>query len=262
MIKKLSTATFLLVLLCLTMVGRAWAQTRIPGVVSGNTFTYDVSASWSSSDPSASIPADLLDTNKTEYYRVTIVAVSGAEITTQSLWHFTNGTETSTMGTINVETGISSGGFWAIVAGGLSVNDLLHPSGQDRITVNGTVIWNYTGGARETNHLMLTIQDSDSGGNYVEHVDYYFDRQTGMLVQLSDTKVYSNPTTTITRFWKIKESNVWVVPGSTSTQSPQPTSTQKSESTSSFPIIYYAIAAIAIITPIVIAVIVLKRRSR
>jgi hypothetical protein len=33
-----------------------------------------------------------------------------------------------------------------------------------------------------------------------------------MLVQLNDAKVYSSPTKTVTRFWKITESNVWVVP--------------------------------------------------
>jgi len=216
MIKKLSIATFLLVLLCLTMVGRAWAQIRVPGVVQGNTFTYDVTAFWSSDDPSATIPAYLLEMNNTEYYRVTITAVaitgvSGAEITTQNVWHFKNGTETSTTGTINLETGISTGGFWAIVAGNLGVNDLLHPSGQNKITVNETVMRDYAGVERETNHLMLMFLRSDDG-NSVEHVDYYFDKQTGMLVQLNDVTSYTNPRKTVTIFWKIKDSNVWVVP--------------------------------------------------
>jgi hypothetical protein len=212
MTKKIITATFLLALLCVTMIGSVRAQTRIPGVFQGNTFTYDVNAFWSSNDPSAVAPADLLDINKTEYYRVTITAVSGAEITTQSVWHFTNGTETSTVGTINVETGVTNGGFWAIVAGNLGVNDRLHPSGSNYITVNETGTRDYLGGARETNHLILNLQGSDTGGDYVEYVDYYFDKITGMLVQLNDAKVYSSPTMTITTFWKIKDSNVWVVP--------------------------------------------------
>jgi hypothetical protein len=212
MTKKLLTATFLLVLLGFAMIGSVKAQTRIPGVYQGNVFTYDVTAYWSSNDQNAVVPADLLDINKTEYYQVTITAVSGSEITTQSVWHFTNGTETSTVGTINVETGAANGGFWTIVAGNLGVNDRLHPSGPNYITVNETVIWNYTGGARETNHLILTLQNSDASGDYMEYVDYYFDKQTGMLVQLNDATVYSNPTTTETRFWKIKDSNVWVVP--------------------------------------------------
>jgi hypothetical protein len=211
MIKKQSVTTFLLVLLCLTMVGNAWAQVRAPGVAQGNVFTYDVTSFWSSSDPNAAIPANLLDMNKTDYYQVTIAAVSGAVVTTQSLWHFTNGTETSATGTINVDTGVSNGGFWAIVAGNLGVNDILHPSGQDGITVNETVNRNYAGVARETNHLILTYQGNDDS-NFIEHVDYYFDKETGMLVQLSDAKVYSNPAETTTISWKIKDSNVWAVP--------------------------------------------------
>jgi hypothetical protein len=217
MIKKLSIATFLLVFLCLTMIGRAWAQTRLPGVVQGNTFTYDVTAFWSSDDPNATIPANLLEINNTEYYRVTITAVaitgvSGAEVTTQSLWHFKNGTETIAVVTINLETGTKTGeGFWAIVAGNLGVNDLLHPSGQDQITVNETIMRDYAGVERETNHLMLLYLGSD-GTNSVEHVDYYFDKQTGMLVQLNDITSYTNPSRTVTIFWKIKDSNVWIVP--------------------------------------------------
>jgi len=212
MTKKLCTVAFLAVLLCLTMIGSAWAQTRIPGVYQGNIFTYDVTAMWSSNDSNAVAPADVLDINKTEYYRVTIGAVSGAEITTQTVWHFTNGTETTTVGTINVETGITNNGFWAIVAGNLGVNDRLHPSGSNYITVNSTEMRDYLGGARETNKLTLTLTGSDAKGDYIEYVNYYFDKQTGMLVFLNDATVYSDPTTTVTKIWKIKESNVWVVP--------------------------------------------------
>jgi hypothetical protein len=213
MIKKLFVGTFLFALLCLTMVASAWAQIRVPGVVPGNEFTYELTSFWSSSDPSAAIPQNLLDMNKTDYYRVIISNVTGAVVTTQSLWHFTNGTETSTSGTINVDTGASSppGAFWAIVAGGLGANDLLHPGGTDGITVNETVNRNYTSVVRETDHFLLTYQGSDSS-NYIEHVDYYFDQETGMLVQLSDAKVYSSPAETVTIFWKIKDSNVWAVP--------------------------------------------------
>jgi hypothetical protein len=264
MMKKTAIAAFLLVLLFLTMIGTASAQTRLPGVFPGNTFTYDVSASWSSTDPNAAIPSDLLDINKTEYYRVTITSVVSADVSTQSVWRFTNGTEISLNGTINVETGISSGdigAFWAIVAGNLNVNDQVHPSGRDFITVNETATRNYTSGPRETNHLILSLSGSDTGGDYIEYVNYYFDKLTGMLVQLSDVKVYSNPSQTISKYWKIKDSNVGLIPEPTSTQGTQPTSTQGPQPTSDFTIIYIVIAAIAIIIPIGIFF-VLKRRNR
>jgi len=212
MTKKLWTAAFLSVFLCLTMIGSAWAQTRIPGVYQGNSFTYDVYATWSSSDPNAVPQASVLDINKTEYYRVIIGAVAGAEITTQNIWHFTNGTETTTTGTINVETGITNGGFWLIIAGNLVANDRVHPSGQTYFTINSTEMRDYLGGARETNKMVFTLSGSDATGDYIEYVNSYFDKQTGMLVFLNDAMVYSNPTTTVTKIWKIKESNVWIVP--------------------------------------------------
>jgi hypothetical protein len=213
MIKKLSIVTILLVLLCFTIVGRAWAQTRVPGVVQGNVFTYDVTSFWSSSDQSATIPENLLDINKTEFYRVTITEVSGAEITTQNTWHFTNGTETSTIGTVNVEAGGSSGGFWAIVAANLRANDLVHPYGQDAITVNETIIRAYPGGERETNHFTVNYQgDDETYGYYTEEGDCYFDRKTGMLVELYDKASFVSANIESAVLWKIKDSNVWVVP--------------------------------------------------
>ncbi len=211
MIKKSFLAAFLLALLSPTIVGRAWAQTRMPGVVGGNSFTYEVTSFWSSSEPNATIPTKLADINQTEYFQAFIMGVTGADVFLLNKWHFKNGTETSSDGTVNLETGNSTGGFWAIIAANLGVNELLHPAGQDMITVNATVMMNYTGGQRETNHLMLTYL-ADDFGNSIENVEYYFDKQTGMLVQLRDTTSGDSQNQTTTIFWKIKESNVWVVP--------------------------------------------------
>jgi hypothetical protein len=194
------------------MIGSVWAQVRIPGVIQGNYFTYDVIAYWTSSDENASVPADLLEINMTDFYQVSIVSVNGTEITTRTVWAFTNGTQTASMGTIDVSTGESDGGFWAIVAANLGVNDVLHPDGANDIAVNETITTEYLGGARETNRLILSLTGSDSGGNYVEHVDYNFDKVTGMLVQLNDAKIYSDPTTTITKYWKIKDTSSWLIP--------------------------------------------------
>ncbi len=148
----------------------------------------------------------------TDFYQVSIVSVNGTEITTRTVWAFTNGTQTASMGTIDVSTGESDGGFWAIVAANLGVNDVLHPDGANDIAVNETITTEYLGGARETNRLILSLTGSDSGGNYVEHVDYNFDKVTGMLVQLNDAKIYSDPTTTITKYWKIKDTSSWLIP--------------------------------------------------
>ncbi len=206
--KKLTTVLLMLFILGLIMIEGTWAQTLMAGVAVGNTFTYDVASFWSSSDPNATIPIDLVDVNQTEYLQVVINGVSGSLVSTLYTYHFKNGTETSSGGGMNLETGESNGGFWAITAADLSVNERIHPLGQDTITVNETMIRNYLGVERETNRLITEYRENDTD----VRMDRYFDKKTGMLVELRDETSYVNPTRTITVFWKIKETNVWSSP--------------------------------------------------
>ena len=208
--KKLLITMVLMVLLSLTMVERTWAQVRTPGVAEGNTFIYDVIAYWSSTDPLATISPELLDMNQTEYVRVGITGVSGSDVTTFTTWQYKNGTVNTLLGSVNLETGAFSGGFWAIIAGNLTVNDRIHPTGQDTITVTNTVIRNYLGGNRETNHLIIPYQNTTERAS--GYLDRYFDKETGMLVELHDEISYTDPSMTIVISWKIEDSSVWVVP--------------------------------------------------
>jgi hypothetical protein len=213
MIKKLFTAAFLLFFLSFTMSGIARAQVRTPGVTVGDTFIYTTAAYWSSSDPLASVPSDVVSMNQTEYLRVGITGVDGSNVAIFTIWHYMNGTDSTSLGSVNINTGAvsgGSGGFWAILAANLSVNELIHPLGQDAITVSETVMRNYAGSDRETNHLIISYQNATEGAT--GRLDRYFDKQTGILVELHDETSYTNPTTTITISWKIKDTNVWVIP--------------------------------------------------
>jgi hypothetical protein len=215
MIKRLAVVTLLLGLLCFTMVGATFAQTVSPGVSQGNTFTYDVKAFWSSTDANVTVPDSAVQTNMTDWYRVTITGVSGADISLTTTWHFTNGTEVPANGSVNVETGMYQGPFWTIIAGNLNQGDRIHPTGPDQVTINSTANRDYSSGGRSTNHLSLQFQYYDTNDpthTYTEYTNTYFDQQTGMLVELDDQQVYSNPSQTVTITWKIQDSNVWTVP--------------------------------------------------
>jgi hypothetical protein len=121
------------------------------------------------------------------------------------VWHFKNGSDvTSALGIVNLETGVATSAL-LILAANLNANDRIHPTGEDKITINETVIRNYLGEDRETNHLMITYQENGITGT----VDRYFDRKTGMLVELRDETSYVNPDTTIIVSRKIKETSVW-----------------------------------------------------
>lgn len=188
------------------------SQVRVPGVSVGDTFTYDIIGFWNVSAVNSTIPQRMLDMNKTASFRVTITNVTGPMVTTRETWTFKNGTEHNSTSMINVETGYNTGGFWAIVAANLGKNDLLHPAGQNKIAVNETVIRQYASGPRETNYFKLRYDGRDDEyGYYTAEVDYYFDKATGMLVELYDASNFISMGTQGAIWWKLKESSVWKV---------------------------------------------------
>ncbi len=219
--KKRSRAGYLLAIILLTILIAAViiftylgtkSQVRLPGVSVGDTFTYDVTSFWNISATNATIPQRMIEINQTKSFRVTITNVSDAMVTTRDTWIFKNGTEYNSTGMINVETGFNTGGFWPVVAANLGKNDLLHPAGQNKITVNETIVREYPSGARETNYFKLKYQGvDDEYGYYTAEADYYFDKATGMLVELYDRSTFISVGTQGAILWKIKESSVWVV---------------------------------------------------
>lgn len=220
MSKKRSRGVYFLVilvftLLILTVIILTYSGTknltRLPGVSVGNTFTFDVSNFWSSSAANAVVPEWLLEINQTESFQVTITDVSGPIVSTSDAWFFKNGTIHNSTSLVNVESGYNSG-FWAVVAANLGKDDLLHPAGTNGITVNETIPWEYPSGARETNHFKINYQGNDETyGYYTAESDYYFDKATGMLVELHDKSTFLGANMQSAILWKIKASNVWVV---------------------------------------------------
>jgi len=211
MIKKLSIATFLLVLLAFTMVGRTWAQTLVPGVSKGNVFYYDFAVFWSSNDPNAPVPESLIDLNRIEWLRIAITDVYDPMVYLNITYHFENETENNLDGYVNIETGQSVNGNGLIIAPNLNANDVVYPSGNSSFTINETVTRTYPGGERETDHFTTTL--TNLGDYAYDFEDVYFDRQTGVMVEwYTEQSPLSNPNEKTTLHWKIKDSNVWTVP--------------------------------------------------
>jgi hypothetical protein len=205
---------FLTAILCTALVGAAFAQK--PGVSVGNGFVYRLRSSWASNDPNAVMPNGLADINMTDYYKVTVTAVSGANVSIHTQWHHRNGTDVETDGSVSTETTTYQGGFWAIIASNLNEEDRVHPNfNQDQSSINETVMWDYGGYKRETNHLDLEFvyEESDiPGSTYTEHVSTYFDKQTGALIQLEDTHTYHNPDMAFAVTWELVSQNAWTGP--------------------------------------------------
>jgi hypothetical protein len=211
-IKRVYTVAILLTLLSSVMVGSARALVLAPGVELSMVFCYDITGSWSSSDEYASIPAEIVEYNRTETFEVRISNVTGSNVKLFWAIYFMNESYFGDYGLVDVDTGDGYGSFVQIIAGNLNEGNLIHPLGSDEITINQTVIKSYESGNRETNRILLEYYNATTGAT--ERDDLYFDKALGILVESHETVSYSDgdSTTTTTVSWEIKSSNAWVIP--------------------------------------------------
>jgi hypothetical protein len=214
----LSIIIIIVTFVVFTHLGLQSDLVAVPGVKGGDYFTYDIKSFWISPDPDVTPEEDFLEINQTEWFKVSVIEVSGAEVSINTIWRFNNGTELERTGTMNVEAGIyyPTDGFWAIYATNLKAGDYVRPFGLDRSTVNKTSSTQYAGGSRETNRISLVQEAYDANDptytrTWIEYRTVYFDRQTGMLVELRDINVTTNPDLTETIVWTIVDTNVWAI---------------------------------------------------
>jgi hypothetical protein len=210
---RLTITIILMALLLSGIVQIALAQDIVAGVKPGDQFTYSVTGSYSSNAPIADVPEEVLAAQASEYFTVTIVNVSGPQIYYDWSWHFNNGSEPlSNSSMVDIEITANTGPFWPIVSANLTAGERIHPHlGPYLSTFNETVMYTYTNYTRETNRLERTSAEQNNVTQAIRtvHSDTYFDRQTGMLVQLNDETDYQNPAFTTTITWKLSGQNVW-----------------------------------------------------
>lgn len=215
----ISAVLVITVLLAVTIfLGSPLANEVTPGVRVGDEFIYDITSSWDSDDPNATVVDYYVQLNTTEYYKIAITDVNGSKVSIKTTWRFANETEIEQTSTMDVNTGIAYpyNAFWAIYATNLQKNDRIRPSGASRAIVNETETKEYTSGLREINVVSLTEQYYDADDptystTWNEYMVTEFDKQTGMLVEFHDISIYSNPGQTMTVSWILIETNVWEV---------------------------------------------------
>ena len=194
------------------------ANEVLPGVKIGDEFTYDITSSWNSDDPNATVVNYYVQLNTTEWYKIAVTDVNGSKVSIETTWRFANETEIEQTSTMDVNTGVAYpyNAFWAIYAANLQKNDRIRPSGASRAIVNETETKEYTSGPREINVVSLTEQYYDADDptystTWNEYMVTEFDKKTGMLVEFHDISIYSNPGQTMTVSWILIETNVWEV---------------------------------------------------
>ncbi|MCW4005528.1 MAG: hypothetical protein NWF04_02865 [Candidatus Bathyarchaeota archaeon] len=259
---KLTLAFSLVAILCLGMAIQTYAQTRVPGVSNGDEMVYDVKAYWTSQNSSATVPPELQQMNSTGNFTVKVTIVSAPNVTTTQLWNFVNNTQQPYLVTWDIETGESyyyvQSPFEGIVGADLTAGDLLHPLGNDTITINQTITRSYADGEREINIVELTAPIVDSESNDANTIGtrrtaFYLDKVTGVLVEAQDEVEYFDNEETGSVIWMIKETNLWAVSNDNGNTS--------GDDNLSLPLHIIA-GIIAVVIVVVIAIVVLRGRKK
>src|SRR3972149_2329599 len=173
--ETLPVVTLLLCLSLFVCAKATSAETWTPGVAEGDVFYYIMYGHFSSSDPNAVIHVPPFEANNTDWVRIEITGVSGSIIYHVYTLHFKNGTEDRIEGQTDLSGDSGGDGFRGvpICPANLRAGDTLSTV---QLTINETVIRIYPDGERETNHV--------SWNSPLDYGDCYFDKKTGMLVEL------------------------------------------------------------------------------
>lgn len=189
------------------------------GVAKGNVFRYSYTCYFNSNDPNAVPPASFSWINQTNYFMINVTGVSDSSVSFNTMMLGFNGSSSLGVCAMNVGTGMSSISGYAgptdasnfyFMARDVGMMGRMFPSSLVSPTINGTLMMNYDGGSRLTNHLMT---NTNQNGATVDS-DYYFDQATGMMVQWRQEAIQTsgNLQTNGTQMMKITSSSVWVIP--------------------------------------------------
>jgi hypothetical protein len=210
--KKIILLTLVSVFLLSAMIVTSPAQTRTVGVSKGDWFKYNVNFNWTSTDPSATIPISL---NETERTMIAIVGVSGKNVSGQLTTYYKNGTEETVGGYVDIETGEGEKMAMFVVSADLGENDTIYTSdGWSFAKINETIVRTYPDRLRDTNHLNITAEFSSEEVYQSMSLNYYWDKSTGILVELSEVEVIVtyDYVTISSLLSRITDSNIWIVP--------------------------------------------------
>ena len=184
--RTICAVILLLSLTCFANLKATSSRTWEPGVAEGDFFYYEMYVVFTSSDPNAVIEVPAFEQNNTDWVRITITNVSGSVVYQVYTLHFKNRTENFELKTDLNPTNAGDFNFSEmgvpICAANLDVSD---PLPRVRLTIRETLIRTYSNGERETNLVSWNI--SEDWGRC------YFDRKTGMLVDLYRVHSFINP---------------------------------------------------------------------
>jgi hypothetical protein len=189
------------------------------GVGRGDVFRYNYTCYFNSNDPNSVPPASFSWINQTNYFMINVTEVSDSSISFNTMLLGFNGSSSIGVCSMNVGTGMASISGYAgptdannfyFMARNVGMMGRMFPSSLMSPTINGTLMMNYAGGSRLTNHLTTSTNQNGATVNS----DYYFDQATGMMAQWRQESVQTSGhlQTTSTQMMKIISSSLWAIP--------------------------------------------------
>lgn len=183
-----------------------------------DTFTYKLEGSTVLGSADVVTPKEFMQYNDTDYYQVSITGISGTQISLNTVWQFNNGTQSRSAQVIDLSTGriADTNGFSYLYLSNLNVSDLLYPKGTVKLIVNSTSTQTFAESSRQINNWSEEdqfIDSSDSSGNTIRNdfITVYFDKQTGMLENLTRIEFFTNPQIELITTWQLTSSNAWAI---------------------------------------------------
>jgi hypothetical protein len=210
---KVVFSTLIALFLLSAMVVTSSAQSRTVGVKVGDWFKYgDVAAQWNSNDPKATPPFAFLNSfNDVAWMEMIITAVSGTNVTAQQIMHYRNGSETSSNGWVDINTGDADLFNDFIVSANLIPGEPEYGStAYEGLIINNTIVEDFHGITRYLNHFNTTYSSTSGSSLYGESVDYTWDMLTGVAMGvyhflLNQTGPY---TSTLSYHFSMTDSNL------------------------------------------------------
>ena len=220
--RKISFYTFIfLSVLFLGSFSMAFGEmmTSTVGVASGDVFRYGYTCYFNSNDPTAVPPPSYSWINQTNYFMVNVTGVSGSSVIFNTMMLGRNGSSSLGVCNMNVGTGmVSISGYggptdasnFYFMARNVGMMGRMFPSSNNSPSINDTLMMNYAGGSRLTNHFSTSKSES----SMMVNSDFYFDQATGMMVEWRQQSIQTNGNlqTNSTQMMKITSSSVWAIP--------------------------------------------------
>ena len=193
---------------------------RNVGIKVGDWAKYDVTLNYSTNDPSPPISPPPTEVVDIEYFLLTVVSVTGTNVTFETTIHLRNGTEVSSVSWLDVSSGQTYYGMTMptgpLIAANLTAGDKVYLNPYSP-TINSTVMGVYAGLEREVNCLMQMVNTSGPRGYWmVGEMKICWDRTSGILDEQSMDMWYIEiaegyRTHTSLRM-VITETNIWTRP--------------------------------------------------